>query len=245
MGQADGEWEVTAGPMLTQAVAGHCSVTLESLIDEVLIIGGASFDSKERKYVMTGRVEGYSSIDGADSVDKTSYPALRTPRSGHACTAFTDKTGKQTVMVAGGQRASKDVLASVESIHLDPFSTTASTEWSEHSSLPRALTGASFITKLGLPILIGGTGYKTNSIKERRLEDLVFSKDILTYDDDDILSGGGWKKVGEVIETVAYHVALALENDICIALKEELTRDIRDSGEEGELWDKENFLDIR
>ena len=205
-----------------------------------------SFESKERTFVMTDKVDGYTFVGETDLVERTSYPSLRTPRSGHACTVTTDKYGGEMIIVAGGQRASKDVLDSVESIHLDPLFSTITSVWSEHSSLPRALTGATFITKLGLPILIGGAGFNTDHFDEgkRITKELIFSKDVLSYDEDDVI-GGSWKKTGEVEETIAYHVTLALENDICKAIQKELERELRDSGSEGEKFDEDNFIDIR
>jgi secreted trypsin-like serine protease len=244
--QISGKWEVKEGPKLTRKVAGHCTVTLPTINDEVIVIGGASFDSKERKFVMTDTVDGYAFVGETDLVERTSYPSLGTPRSGHACTVTTDSNGEEMIIVAGGQRASKDVLDSVESIHLVPFYLSLASVWSDHSSLPRALTGATFITKLGLPFLIGGAGFNRDKFDEgkRMTQDLVFSKDVLSYDEDDG-TGGSWKKTGEVAETIAYHVTLALENDICVAIQKELNRELRDSGNEGEKFDADNFLDIR
>ena len=96
---------------------------------------------------------------------------------------------------------------------------------------------------MGLPILIGGAGYETDRSDTglRKVEDLVFSKDVITYSDDEKV----WKKTGEVIETVAYHITLALENDICQEIEKELKRDLRDSEKEMEEWNSDNFVDIR
>jgi len=225
--QEDGQWKVVAGPTLARSVAGHCTVRIdtptiawveEPTVTIIVVVGGASFDKDTRKFVMTDKVEGYEwKFD--EFIQKTDYPPLITGRSGHACTAFTDKSGNQMILVAGGQRATKDILDSVESLSFVPGSS-----WVEHSSLPRALTGAKFINKLGLPVLIGGTGLTADTYTgQQKVEDLIFSKDILVYSTEE----NNWKKTGEVIETVAYHVTLALNNDICVEFQDELDRDHR------------------
>ena len=248
--QKDGQWQVESGPTLSRPVAGHCSVQItDAIIDEItiMLIGGADFDKNTRKYVMTDKVEGY--VFGLNGfIKRKRYPQLETGRSGHACTAYTDKQGKQVIFVAGGQRASKDILDSVESLTLyDSFS--RGSAWTKHSSLPRALTGAKFINKFGLPVLIGGTGYVTKRRREwngleyvvASAEDLVFSKDILAISD----SESNWEKTGEVVETVAYHVTLALGDDICVEFQDELNREQKALQTKGEKWDSDDFIDIR
>jgi len=250
--QKNGQWKVESGPTLSRPVAGHCSVQItDTIIDEItiMLIGGADFDKNARKYVMTDKVEGY--VFGLNGfIKRKRYPQLETGRSGHACTAYTDKQGKQVIFVAGGQRASKDILDSVESLTVDIFySHGDGNAWTKHSSLPRALTGAKFINKFGLPVLIGGTGYVTKRRKEwngleyvaASAEDLVFSKDILAISD----SESNWEKTGEVVETVAYHVTLALWDDICVEFQDELNREQKALQTEGEKWESDNFVDIR
>eukprot|EP00092_Neocalanus_flemingeri_P094841 GFUD01120628.1.p1 GENE.GFUD01120628.1~~GFUD01120628.1.p1 ORF type:complete len:755 (-),score=146.20 GFUD01120628.1:34-2277(-) len=239
--QGNGKWEVTEGPVLSQPVGGHCAVTVSSseYTDTVFIIGGASFDSKKRTFVRTGRVESYRfGLFGLET--KATYDSLQTPRSAHACTLMTGKSGKDMIFVAGGQRATKDILDSVEYITLDDD---VSFKWIEGVPLPRALTGASLITKMGLPILIGGAGYKTDNsdIGLRKVEGLVFSNELFAYNEDENV----WKKTGEVTESVAYHVTLALENDICLEMKKELRRDTRGSETNTDEWNADNFVDIR
>ena len=247
--QADGKWQFKEGPTLSQPVAGHCTVTVtEERIfgfeDTIIIIGGAYFDSKKRKFVRTDIVEGYTFGPKLDLGEKRVYSSLRTARSGHACTLITEKDGSAKLLVAGGKGATNDVLDSVEFILLDQLFSQQPYEWNEHSSLPRPLSGATFITKMGLPFLVGGAGYKTDKADKsgsRKSRDLVFSKDVFTYSG----HNNRWEKTGDVIETVAYHITLALENDICLEIKNELTRDLQDSEKETELWNEEDFFDVR
>ena len=76
---------------------------------------------------------------------------------------------------------------------------------------------------------------------QREVGDLVFSKDVLAIS----TSEKNWEKTGEVIETVAYHVTLALENDLCLEFQDELNKEDRDTETEGVMWDVEGFLDLR
>ena len=138
-------------------------------------------------------------------------------------------------MVAGGQRATKDMLDSVEYLDLAEGGTA---EWRELTSLPRKLTGAKLIMKLDLPTFIGGTGYTAEeNNKNRNIGNLVFSKDVLSY------KLNSWVKTGEVAETVAYHEVVVLNSDLCVGLKEQ-DREERMTTEEEE-WNSDDFVDIR
>ena len=98
-------------------------------------------------------------------------------RSGHACTFI--KSQSVGLMVAGEQRATKQMLESVEYLDLADGGAAG---WKELIPLPRKLTGAKLIMKLGLPTLIGETGYTTEENNGNRNNgNLVFSKDVLSY----------------------------------------------------------------
>ena len=75
--KVDVVWEVREGPTLPRPVASHCSVTInDGYYDKVILIGGASFDSQERKFVMTDIVESYEFENGGRYSSKTNLASL-------------------------------------------------------------------------------------------------------------------------------------------------------------------------
>merc|ERR1712106_210599 len=243
--QSNGEWKFEEGPKLSRPVAGHCSVTVSvkdsifgNMEDTIIIIGGGTFNSEIRQFVMTDKVEGY--VFEEENQKHLTYSPLKTSRSGHACSLTTDKSGAEMVLVAGGMRWSegKELLDSVEFILLDQLFSAEKYEWKEHSRLPRALTGASMITKLGFPVLIGGAGFGRGKTKIDgwKLENIELSKEVLSYCHDDKT----WKKTGEILETVAYHVSLALKNDICLEIQKEIIKEERKISQN---WSPTSYFD--
>ena len=244
-------WTVTEGPKLMTPSASHCAVhvpepgdnhqqrKLSDPNNNVFIIGGAQFDSESRKFVMTDLVQIFTwtfqfGIFDKETAVAREHSRLKRARSGHAC-AVVNESQKVGLMVAGGQRATKDMLDSVEYLDLAEGGTA---EWRELTPLPRKLTGAKLIMKLGLPTLIGGAGYTTeDAIGNRKIDDLVFSNNVLSY------KLNSWVKTGEVAETVAYHEVVALNLDLCVGLKEQDREERMTTEDEG--WSFEDLIPIR
>ena len=217
--KSDGQWKIEAGTELETKLAGHCTVmrSINEHQDEVIIIGGGTVNSAGT-IIWLNAVKSYLFDDKFGQSGTKILPSLNVQRSGHACTLSAAR-GEETIFVAGGQRASKDTITSVETLCLE----SSSCKWRTRASLPTALSGASFVTKLGIPTLIGGTGYKENGEdpSSRSLKELIFSNQVYSYD----IKNDRWEKSGEIEETVAYHTTAVLENDLCIAIQNEKNPD--------------------
>jgi len=141
-------------------------------------------------------------------------------------------------LVAGGKNGGRDVLDSVEYLDF----TGEQVRWKELTPLPRRLSGAKIIMKPeeeegngATAVLIGGTGFDGSGSTD--LEDLIFSNDVLAYSNKD----NTWSKIGEVIETVAYHVVVAVESEICHGIEagsyKNTTDNTTDADIDAELFD--------
>ena len=232
-------WTVTEGPDLGRKLASHCAVTVpkeRSFPQTIYLTGGANFDSKQSKFVLTNTVTLFKVIEG-ELEGPNSLSGMRTARSGHACTLVTNQEKSLGIMVAGGKSAANDMLDSVE------FLDFSGDRWKELAPLPKKLSGAKMMMKPdlyaehgGAPILIGGTGFKAGG---KKVEDLLFSKDIIAYSN----SSNTWSKVGEVVETVAYHELVSIESDICLDIKIEVER--KERSDYSDYYDPEALVDIR
>ena len=226
--KVDGTWTVTEGPKLVDPIASHCAVEVNkpSSQQQTFVIGGGYFDSSLNKFVRRADVTMYEGLESSKE------RPLKTPRSGHACTLVSEGDEPTGIMVAGGLKESREMLDSVEFLDL------TRKDWIELAPLPRKLTGAKMIMKLRVPTLIGGTGYPAGKLS-RQVSELEFSKDILAYKED---GWPAWTKIGEVLETVAYHDVLSLDSDICLSIETE-TRKITQATEGPAVFD--DGLDIR
>jgi len=231
-------WTVTRGPELGRKTASHCAVLVPSKGGpKVFIIGGGYFNSRQNKFVVTNTINLFDITENG-IIEAYPYPAMRTPRSGHACTAVSDQEDSLGILVAGGKNGGRDVLDSVEYLDF----TGEQVRWKELTPLPRRLSGAKIIMKPeeeegngATAVLIGGTGFDDSGSTD--LEDLIFSNDVLAYSNKD----NTWSKIGEVIETVAYHVVVAVESEICHGIEagsyKNTTDNTTDADIDAELFD--------
>ena len=240
MQKTGGRWTVSRGPELGRKTASHCAVLVPSKGGpNVFIIGGGSFDSRKNKFVVTNTLNLFD-ITENEIIEAYPYPSMRKPRSGHACTAVSDNEESLGILVAGGKNGGRDVLDSVEFLDF----TGEEVRWKELTPLPRRLSGAKMIMKPetvegngATAVLIGGTGFGGSGSTE--LEDLIFSNDVLAYSNKD----NSWSKIGEVVETVAYHVVVAVESKVCHGMEAGGNDSTRDNNTDADI-DSELF-DLR